>query len=99
MIAGTAHTKSVHSASVSTSSPPPTVLKLSRESHWTPQGWVPLKSGAIMRPIIADVARKRQSAFRRCRQRFCIFVPVFCGVGGSGVVFVRSTRLPGAGGP
>ena len=77
----------------------PSVLKLPRESHWTPWGSAPSKSGAYVRPIVADIARKRRSAFRRRRRRFCVFVLVFCDVGGSGVVFVCSTHLAVAGGP
>ena len=57
------HTGGQEPPGVSTHSPGPTALKLPRESLWTPWGSAPLKSGAYSRPIIADVARKRRSAF------------------------------------
>ena len=67
---------------VSTHSPCPTALKLARESNGTPWGSAPSKSGAIMRPIIADVARKRRSAFQATLAAFLCFLAGFLRRGG-----------------
>ena len=41
----------------------PSILKPTMESNETPWGSSPSKSGAIMRPIIAGIARKRRCAY------------------------------------
>ena len=98
IIANAARAKNARSAGVFTHYLSPTAIKLSRESNGTPWGSALSKSGAYLRPIIANVARKRRSAFWQCRRRFCVSPPVFCSAGGFGVAFVRPRCSPVAGG-
>jgi hypothetical protein len=98
LIADTCALKKACSAGVSTPCTTPENLKPSRESLWTPWGLARSKPGAYMHPIVADVARKRRSAFWRCRRHFCVFSLVFCGGGGVGAVCVRYRPWAVAGG-